>query len=94
MNIIDWFKNKSKVPDNVVPFPEQRSAPRLVPEGPHIESPAPKKEPRTFYSFGLTDDNRMTFQMGHSTLTMNREGVENLINQLEFFKNQLEDEEE
>ena len=94
MNIIDWFKNKSKVPDNVVPFPEQRSAPRLVPEVPYIEPPAPKKEPRTFYSFGLTDDNRITFQMGYSTLTMNREGVENLINQLEFFKNQLQDEEE
>ena len=36
----------------------------------------------------------MAFQMGYTTLTMNREGIQNLIDQLEFFKNQLHKEEE
>jgi hypothetical protein len=37
----------------------------------------------------LTDDNRVSFQMGYTTLTMNDAGVQQLIDQLEFFKNQL-----
>ena len=86
MSILDWF-NRGKGSDNVIPFPGND-----LPRGPYI--PPPEREPKTFYTFGLTDDNRMTFQMGHSTLTMNREGVENLINQLEFFKNQLREDQE
>ena len=78
--MFDWFK-KDKLPSNVVPFPE----PKVVP-------PAPVKEPTIFYTFGLTDDNRLSFRMGYTTLTMNREGVQGLIDQLEFFKNQLETE--
>jgi hypothetical protein len=84
-HMFDWMK-KNKMPENVVPFPVP--APKLV------EPPAPKKpEPKTYYQFGLTDDNRLSFTMGYTTLTMNSAGVENLINQLEFFKNQLHIEE-
>lgn len=86
--MFDWFKGKNKMPNNVIPFPD----PKSVPEMPYVEPPAPKKESKTFYRFGLTDDNRMTFSMGHTELTMNKSGVQNLIDQLEFFKNQLDDE--
>jgi len=82
--IFDWFKGKNKMPENVVPFPTP--APRLV-EPP----PESKPEPKIYYTFGLTDDNRLTFTMGYTTLTMNNVGVEKLIEQLEFFKSQLKE---
>ena len=84
-NMFDLFK-KNKMPKNVVPFPTP--APRLV------EPPAPpEKESKTYYTFGLTNDNRLSFQMGYATLTMNHAGLQNLIDQLEFFKDQLHKEE-
>ena len=88
-NMFNWFKGKNKMSDSdkVIPFPE----PKEVPKMPYVEPPA-KPEPKTYYTFGLTDDNRVTFQMGYTTLTMNDAGVQQLINQLEFFKSQLADE--
>lgn len=83
--MFDWLKGKNKMPDNVVPF--SAPAPKLV-EPP----PAPKPEPKTYYTFGLTDDNRLSFSMGYSTLTMNSTGVQQLIDQLEFFKSQIDTE--
>jgi len=83
-HMFDWMK-KNKLPENVVPFPTP--APKLV-EPP----PAPKPEPKTYYTFGLTDDNRVSFIMGYTTLTMNAAGVDQLITQLEFFKDQLHEE--
>jgi hypothetical protein len=76
--IFDFFRNKDK--SNVLPFP-----------GPYIEPAKSVKEPepKTIYSFGRTDDNRLTFTIGYTTLTMNEVGVQHLIDQLEFFKNQL-----
>ena len=87
--MFDLFK-KNKMPVNVVPFPTPAlSAPKLV------EPPAPKKpDPKTYYTFGLTDDNRVSFTMGYTTLTMNAPGVDQLITQLEFFKDQLHQETE
>jgi len=83
--MFDMFK-KNKMPKNVVPFPTP--APKLV------EPPVPSKpEPKTYYTFGLTDNNRISFTMGYTTLTMNSAGVQQLIDQLEFFKDQLRDEE-
>ncbi len=85
--MFDWFK-KDKTPSNVVPFPE----PKLVPPMPEVEPP---EEPaKIFYRFGVTDKNRLAFQMGYSEITMNRQGVQNLIDQLEFFKNQLAEDEQ
>ena len=88
--MFDFFKNKGKLPSNVVPFPEPKSTPAV----PKVEPPPEKEKPVTvFYRFGITDQNRLAFQMGYSELTMNKAGVQNLIDQLEFFKNQLVDEE-
>jgi len=77
--IFDLF-NGNKDKSNVLPFP-----------GPYIDPAKPVKEPepKTIYSFGRTDDNRLTFTIGYTTLTMNEVGVQHLIDQLEFFKNQL-----
>jgi hypothetical protein len=59
-----------------------------------VEPAKPAKESKTYYTFGLTDDNRLAFTMGYTTLTMNRPGLQHLIDQLEFFKNQLHKEDE
>jgi hypothetical protein len=85
--MFDWFKNSEHKNVVSLPFPK----PVIVP---YVEPPEPKKESKTYYTFGLTDDNRMAFTMGYTTLTMNREGIQELINQLEFFKNQLHEEQE
>ncbi len=89
--MFDWFKGKDKKLTNVVPFPE----PKAVPPMPKVEPPKENTEPaKVFYRFGITDKNRLAFQMGYSEITMNKAGVQNLIDQLEFFKEQLVDEEE
>jgi hypothetical protein len=80
--MFDWFKKRDY--SNVIKFPE----PKIVPEVPHVEPPAPK----TYYTFGLTDDNRVSFTMGYTTLTMNSVGIDQLIAQLEFFRDQLDQE--
>jgi hypothetical protein len=82
--MFDWFKKKEY--SNVIKFPE--------PKTPYVEPPEPKKESKTYYTFGLTDDNRLAFTMGYTTLTMNSAGVNNLITQLEFFRDQLHKESE
>jgi hypothetical protein len=80
--MFDLFK-RNKMPKNVVPFP----APKAVAP---VEPPAPKeKDPTTYYSIGHTDDNRVTLRMGYTTLTMNSQGVQNLIDQLELYQQQL-----
>ena len=77
-----------KKPNNVVPFPE----PKAVPDVPCVKPPEPKKEPKTYYTFGVTDDNRVSFQMGYTTLAMTKLGVDQLIEQLEFYRDRLEEE--
>lgn len=69
----------------VIPFPEPKSTPPM----PAVEPPA-----KVFYRLGVTDRNRLSFQMGYSELTMNREGVQNLIDQLQVFRDQLKEEDE
>jgi hypothetical protein len=82
--MFDWFKKREY--SNVVPFPEPKAVP-------YIE-PAPKeKESTTYYSIGHTDDNRVSLRMGYTTLSMTHAGVQNLIDQLELYKNQLHKEE-
>jgi hypothetical protein len=84
--MFDWFKKPGY--SNVLPFPESKA---VAP----VEPPAPKeKEATTYYSIGHTDDNRVSLRMGYTTLTMNSAGVQNLIDQLELYKNQLHQEEE
>jgi hypothetical protein len=80
-HMFDWMK-KNKMPENVVPFPVP--APRLV------EPADPKeKDPDVHYTIGHTSDNRVAFKLGYSTLMMNHQGVQTLIDQLEFFQSQL-----
>lgn len=87
--MFDWFKKKDSRPSNVVKFPEPKESSPM----PEVKPPNEEKKPPTiFYRFGFTDNNRLAFQMGYSEITMNKQGVQNLIDQLEFFKNQLEDE--
>jgi len=82
-HMFDMFKKK---PSNVVPFPKE-------PEhgggdgGGYI--PEPKKPTVTYYTLGMTSENRLEFKMGYSAITMNYGGVTNLIEQLETFKKQL-----
>ena len=84
--MLDLFR-KNKMPKNVVPFPALKA---VAP----VEPPAPKeKDPTTYYSIGHTDDNRVTLRMGYTTLTMNYHGVQNLIDQLELYQQQLHKEE-
>jgi hypothetical protein len=82
-HMFDMFKKK---PNNVVPFPKE-------PEhgggdgGGYI--PEPKKPSVTYYSLGMTSENRLEMKMGYSAITMNYGGVTNLIEQLETFQKQL-----
>lgn len=86
-NMFDWFKK----PDysNVVKFPEVKT--------PYIEPPAPvppKPEAKIFYRIGTTDNNRVSFSMGHMEITMTKLGCQYMIDQLSVFMNQLPDEDE
>lgn len=67
----------------VIPFPE----PKLVPPTPAVEEPA-----KIFYRIGATDKNRVAFSMGQMEITMNREGCQQMIDQLTVFMDQLYDE--
>ena len=89
--MFDWMK-KNKMPANVVPFPGS-TKPHLPKELPE-PTPKPEKVSKTYYTFGLTDDNRISFTMGYTTITMNAAGVDQLISQLEFFRDQLHTEQE
>jgi hypothetical protein len=106
--MFDWFKNSfgrreyltwKDVPppidmekiandmSKVVPFPELKAVPAPEPE--------PEKPGRVFYRLGLTDNNRVAISMYYGELTMNGAGVQRLIDQLEFYKGQLtEDDDE
>ena len=103
--MFDWFKNsfgrreystEDMTPDmekigsdmsKVVPFPELKAV--LTPE----PEPEATKPGRVFYRLGLTDNNRVAISMYYGELTMNGAGVQRLIDQLEFYKNQLSEDE-
>ena len=70
----------------VVPFPELKAVPAPEPE--------PEKPGRVFYRLGLSDNNRVSLSMYYGEILMNGPGVQRLIDQLEFYKSQLEDEDE
>jgi hypothetical protein len=83
--MFDMFKKK-KDKSNVVPFPEKKND-YVPPEPPKEEKPA-----TTFYRLGLTDNNRVSLSMGYSEITMNADGIDNMIDQLTLFRNQLREE--
>lgn len=86
--MFDWFKKPNY--SNVVKFPEHKS----VPDVPYVGLPSAEKDPTIYYTIGHTDDNRISIKMGYTTLTMNKLGIQNLIDQLELYKNQLQEEDD
>lgn len=82
--IFDWFKKPDYT--NVVKFPETKT--------PYIVPPTREPETKVFYRIGVTDKDRLAFQVGYSELTMTRKGVQNLIEQLQVFRDQLKDSED
>jgi len=83
-NMFDWFKKREYT--NVIKFPEPVKTP-------YIEPPK-EKDPAIHYTIGHTDDNRIAFRIGYSTLTMNYQGVQQLIDQLGLYQSQLHEEQE
>jgi len=71
--MFDWFRTQR---DYEMP---------IIPVMPKVEPPKKEQEQ---YSISITDDNRITLRIGYTTLTMNQEGVLNLIEQLELFAKQ------
>ena len=88
-HMFDMFKKKNKLPDNVVPFPKQEETEYGGGDGGGYIPPEPKKPAVTYYTLGMTSENRLEFRMGYSAITMNHGGVVNLMEQLETFKKQL-----
>ena len=72
----------------VIQFPELTAAPTVPKEVPKDTGG------KIVYSIGLTDDNRVSIVMGYSSMTMNAAGVQQMIEQLELFKSQIEKNEE
>ena len=84
------FKKMTEDGAEVLKFPASKAVPKVP------EVTPPKKEPdaKIFYRLGLTDNNRVAFSMGYSEITMNREGCQQMIDQLTFFQSQLSDEDD
>ena len=85
--MFDLFK-KNKMPANVVPFPTPQAVPKVEPPK------EPEKPVTTFYRLGITNNSRVSFQMGYSEITMNADGVDSMIRQLQVFRDQIRDYEE
>ena len=83
--MFDWFKKRDY--SNVVKFPEPKSMPSV----PYVEQPAPEE---VHYTIGTTTENRIALKIGYTTLTMNKTGCENLIEQLTVFMKQIKEEQD
>ena len=82
----DDMKTVGNDMNKVIQFPELKAAPAPEPE---LEKPG-----RVFYRLGLTDNNRVSFSMYYGEITMNSTAVQTMIDQLEFYKSQLDKETE
>lgn len=60
---------------------------KVIPPVPTVE---PEKPVHTFYRLGLTDNNRVSFQMGYSEITMNSQGIDTMIELLRVYQSKLE----
>ena len=91
-NMFNLFKNKDKMKDNVVEFPEQKNQNKAPPgyySAPAPKKPEPEKPVTTYYRLGITSNGRVSFQMGYSEITMSATDVDNMIAQLEVFRDQV-----
>ena len=84
--MFDLFKKRDY--SNVLKFPEPKAVPYIEP------LPEPEKPPTTYYRLGITNNSRVSFQMGYSEITMNADGVDNMIRQLQVFRDQVREYEE
>ena len=82
-HMFDLFKKKS----NVVAFPD---IPKTEIKSPYTP-PEPEKPVTTYYRLGITNNGRVSFQMGYSEITMNAGGIDNMIRQLQVFRDQVRD---
>ena len=95
IKMFDFFRRKTAKDyldeaSNVYNLPK----PKAVPPMPEVTPPKKEEAAKIFYRFGMTDNNRVAFSMGYSEITMNRAGCQQMIDQLEFFKGQLHDEDD
>ena len=60
---------------------------------PKKEQPKKEDPPKVYYRIGVTENNRVAFSMGYSEITMNRQGCQQMIDQITCFMNQLNEEE-
>lgn len=87
-NMFNWLKGRSAKEyldntSNVVKFPKPEAVP-------YVEPPkAPEKPAVTYYTLGMTSENRLELKIGHSAITMNHGGLRNFMDQLEVFSKQL-----
>ena len=72
----------------------QLPKPKAVPPMPEVAPPKEEKPVTTYYRLGITNNSRVSFQMGYSEITMNAEGIDNMIRQLEVFRDQIREYEE
>ena len=56
---------------------------------PQVEPPKREEPATTYYRLGITSNGRVSFQMGYSEITMNAGGINNMIAQLELFRDQI-----
>jgi hypothetical protein len=88
--MFDFFRSKT-AKENLEEASNVYNLPKLKTVTPIPE--VKKEEPaKIFYRLGLTDNNRVAFSMGYTEITMNHEGVQQMIDQLTFFQSQLYDE--
>jgi hypothetical protein len=80
-HMFDFLKKKN----NVVQFPEVPKTEVATPYTP----PKEEKPATTYYRLGITSNGRVSFQMGYSEITMNAGGINNMIEQLEVFRDQI-----
>jgi hypothetical protein len=83
-HMFDWMKKKD---DKLLKFPEIPKTEVAAPESKE-EKPA-----STYYRLGLTNNGRVSFQMGYSEITMNANGINSMIKQLETFRDLIDTEE-
>lgn len=88
--MFDFFRKKT-ARDFMADAKENYGLPEAkeIPPMPAVPPKPKEKDANIFYRFGLTDNDRVAFSMGYSEITMNREGCQQLIDQIAFFMNQL-----
>lgn len=84
MNFLEWMGFKKVMEDTEIK--------KEYVDPTSKEETKKEKQAVTYYRLGLTDNNRVSLQMGYSEITMNADGINNLIKQLELFRDQLMEE--